>query len=319
MALVKAGADVHCTDNDGYGSRAASSCRLVRHSAGRTIFHSGRSGRSACWAVQVDGAALGVEGRPNRDGEGAGQGGCGRVLQGHRRVRFLEAASSGRWFATVRGGRSVRFGWSCRSSCLGCAGRRRCTGRRSSATRRRRWHWPRRARTCTARPTMGTVIRLHPRVGWFATVQAGRSAHSGWSCTSACFGCAGGQRCTSRRIMATRRRRWRWSRRARTCAAEPLMGTVVRLPPRVGWFATVRGRTVRPLEAELQRCLFGLCRTTALHLASNEGPHGDGGGAGEGGRGRALQGQCWVRFSGLHPRVGGSPQCGADGPLGAVL
>jgi hypothetical protein len=48
-------------------------------------------------------------------------------------------------------------------------------------------------------------------------------------------------------------------------------------------------------------------------------PHGDGDGAGQGGRGRALQGQRWVRFLGLDPRVGGSPQCGADGPLGAVL
>ena len=34
MALVKAGADVHCKANDGYGSRAASLCGWVAHSAG---------------------------------------------------------------------------------------------------------------------------------------------------------------------------------------------------------------------------------------------------------------------------------------------
>jgi ankyrin repeat protein len=37
LALVKAGADVHCKTNDGYASRAVSSGRLVCHSAGRTV------------------------------------------------------------------------------------------------------------------------------------------------------------------------------------------------------------------------------------------------------------------------------------------
>ncbi len=64
MALVKAGADVHCKDNEGYGFS-----RLDP-----------------------------------------------RVV----------------WFATVRGARSVRSGWSCKSGCNGCAGGRRCTMRRSS-------------------------------------------------------------------------------------------------------------------------------------------------------------------------------------------
>jgi hypothetical protein len=40
-----------------------------------------------------------------------------------------------------------------------------------------------------------------------------------------------------------------------------------------------------------------------------ERPHGDGAGAGPGGRGRALQGQRRVRFSRLPPRVVGLPQC----------
>ncbi len=34
MALVEAGADVHCKDDDGYGSRASSLCGCVAHSAG---------------------------------------------------------------------------------------------------------------------------------------------------------------------------------------------------------------------------------------------------------------------------------------------
>jgi hypothetical protein len=37
MALVKAGADVHWKDNSGYGSRAASLCRLFATLRGRTV------------------------------------------------------------------------------------------------------------------------------------------------------------------------------------------------------------------------------------------------------------------------------------------
>ncbi len=31
------------------------------------------------------------------------------------------------------------------------------------------------------------------------------------------------------------------------------------------------GRTVRPLGVEVQECMFGLCRWTALHFASSNG------------------------------------------------
>ena len=41
--------------------------------------------------------------------------------------------------------------------CRGCAVGRHCTSGRKTATQRRHWRWSRRARTCSAKPTMGTV------------------------------------------------------------------------------------------------------------------------------------------------------------------
>ncbi len=161
IALVKEGADVHCQDNGGYGSRAASSYRLVSHS------------------VVADGP-------------------CTRGRSG-------------------------------RSACLGCAGGRRCTGRRAMATRRQRWRWSRRAQTCTARTTTGNgsggcvlVLLVCHKCGADGTSTPDGAARR------ACFGCAGIRRCTMHRRTATRRRRWRWSRRARTCTAKPSTGAVSR-------------------------------------------------------------------------------------------
>jgi hypothetical protein len=107
MALVKAGADVRCKDNDGYGfSCCIGSSGIVRRvRCGRSV-HSEWS-CSCRWAVQVDGAALGVIERPHGDGDCAGQGGRGRALQDQRRVRFLEAASSRRCVG-YNAGRTVR-------------------------------------------------------------------------------------------------------------------------------------------------------------------------------------------------------------------
>jgi hypothetical protein len=48
MGLVKAGADVHCKDNDGYSSRAESSCPWVAAVQGGRSVHSGWRSRSAC-------------------------------------------------------------------------------------------------------------------------------------------------------------------------------------------------------------------------------------------------------------------------------
>ncbi len=89
MALVKAGADVHCTAKDGYGCSSCMLVSLVCHSAGAS-------------------------------------------------------------------GPSTR-GWSCRDGWFGCAVGRRCTRRRTTATRRRRWRCWRRAELCTARAREGTV------------------------------------------------------------------------------------------------------------------------------------------------------------------
>jgi hypothetical protein len=90
LALVTAGADVHCKTNFGYG---CSGCILVSV----VFLHCGADGPSTgggaagepVLAVQTDGAALGVVERPHGDGAGAGQGGRGRALQGQQRVRVL--------------------------------------------------------------------------------------------------------------------------------------------------------------------------------------------------------------------------------------
>jgi hypothetical protein len=91
LALVEAGADVHCKDNDGYGSLFLG-CMLVAlvwHSVGADG-PSTRGGAAGvpCLAVQVDGAARRFSQRPHGDGDGAGEGGRGRALQDQQRVRF---------------------------------------------------------------------------------------------------------------------------------------------------------------------------------------------------------------------------------------
>jgi hypothetical protein len=110
--------------------------------------------------------------------------------------------------------------------------------------------------------------RLQPHV-FLVCHGVGRTVRPlGRSCR---FGCAALRRCTMRLTSATRRRRWRWSRRARTCTARTRTGAVARGCILVSLGCHSAGRTVRPLGAELQEWLFGLCRWTALHLASQEG------------------------------------------------
>jgi hypothetical protein len=138
-ALIKAGADVHCKDKDGYGF-STPHARVVcsqQCRGGRSV-HSGRIGRSACLAVQQYGAALGVVGRQDGDGDGAGQGGRGRALQDQRRVRLSGCILM--WMLYYSAGRTVRPLGADRQECMfGCAARLRCTGRRATATQRRRW------------------------------------------------------------------------------------------------------------------------------------------------------------------------------------
>jgi hypothetical protein len=66
--------------------------------------------------------------------------------------------------------------------------------------------------------------------------------------------------------------------------------------------------------AELQEWLIWLLQVYGAALCVVERPHGDGAGAGEGGRGRALQGPLGVRFSGCILVSLGCHSAGADGP-----
>jgi hypothetical protein len=125
MALVTAGADVHCTTNRSYGlSGLRPRVVVVTVRGGRSV-HSGWSGRSACLALQMHGAAFGVVEGPHGDGDGAGHGRRGRALQDqrtvHGRVRFLALHPCVAWCATVSG-RSVRpLGVELQECLFGCA------------------------------------------------------------------------------------------------------------------------------------------------------------------------------------------------------
>jgi hypothetical protein len=87
----------------------------------------------------------------------------------------------------------------------------------------------------------------------------------------ACAFGAGGRRCTWRRSSATQSWRWRWSRRARTCTARPPTGTVLGLDPHVVGLPQCGGGRSVDSALERQESRFGLCRCTALHLASDRG------------------------------------------------
>ncbi len=65
LALVKAGADVHCKDNKGYGFSGLRPCVVVVTVRGGLSVLSAWSCRSACLGLQVDGAALCVVERPH--------------------------------------------------------------------------------------------------------------------------------------------------------------------------------------------------------------------------------------------------------------
>jgi hypothetical protein len=201
------------------------------------------------------------------------------------------------WFATLSG-RTVRPpGMELRECLFGYAGIRRCTGRRTMATRRRRWHWSRRARTCTARTTSGTVLGLDSCVVGLPHYRGGRSVHLGWSCGSAYLamqesgaapgvaqwphgdGDGTGQGGRGRALQGQRRVRF---------SVWILVSVVCRSA----------GRTVRPLGAELLVLPVLAVQGYGAARCVVERQDGDCDGAREGGRGRALQEQGWVRFSG---------------------
>ena len=82
MALIEAGADVHCKTNDGYVAG------LPRELDARVV---GSLAVLEEWSMQSYGAAPCILERPHGDGDGAGQGGRGRALHGQPRVRFRAA------------------------------------------------------------------------------------------------------------------------------------------------------------------------------------------------------------------------------------
>jgi hypothetical protein len=93
MALVAAGADVHCKNDDGYG---AGRCMAGQLESGPFADGDGGEGLGSadclrgtgvCLAAQVDCPALGFGRGAHGDGKGAGGGGRGRALQEQPRVR----------------------------------------------------------------------------------------------------------------------------------------------------------------------------------------------------------------------------------------
>ena len=113
-----------------------------------------------CVPVHVQGnrAEPRIETGLHGDRAGACQDGRRRALQRPRWVRSVAATltiCAWRWFLAVRGGPCSRM--DLRERFIGFAAAQRCTLRRRTATRRRRWRWSRRARTCAARPTTGTI------------------------------------------------------------------------------------------------------------------------------------------------------------------
>jgi hypothetical protein len=233
MALVEAGADVRCKNNEGYGSRGCILVPLNRHSAGRTVgpLGCGAAGVAGS-AVQQYGAALCVAQRPHGDGDGAGQGGRGRALQGERRVRF--------------------------SGCIV-----------GSSTRLELQE--RLVRLCS-----NTALHLALRYGHTVTAMALVKAGADVRCKDK-YGYG--------------------SRAASSCR----------------WGVTVRGRTVRPLGGGAAGVAVWAVQEDGAARCVAERPHGDCGGAGRGGRGRALQGQLRVRISGCILVWLPCSQCGVDG------
>jgi hypothetical protein len=188
---------------------AASSGRWVATVRGRTVRPLGGGAAGVpVLAVQVDGAALGVVKRPHGDSNGAGHGGRGRAMQGQRRVRLSGRILVSVWLSQCRGGRSVHSGWSCKSLFWKC---------RNTVLQ------------CASLNDGHTELTIALTI---ALVKAGADKDNNGYGSSGCilvslgrhssgrswslFGFAGSKRCTWRRRTATRRRRWRLSRRART-------------------------------------------------------------------------------------------------------
>ncbi len=228
-ALLARGAD--CKDDDGYGFSGCILVSSVCHSAGRKVrqLAQGGAARSACFAVQLDGAALCVEQGQDGDNAGAGQDGRKHSLQGQDGVRFsdrvlvpLVCHSSGRTVRPVGVELQECLLWLCRWTALHLASLNGHTA---------------------------TAMEL---------VKAGADVH-----------CKTNEGCGSRAASSCR------------------------------WGLTVRGgRSVHSLGCGAAGAAVLAVQEDGAALCVAQRPHGDGAGAGQGGRGRALQGQIWVRFYG---------------------
>ncbi len=216
MALVKAGADVLCKDNDGYGSQAASSRRWFPTVSGRTVRPLGAERQEWLFGLCRDTAlhwasfnghtelaiAL-VKASADKDNDGY----CLRAV-------CILVSSDGHSAGRTVCCKSARLATQADGAALRVAGRPHRDGNGTCRGGR--------GRALQGQSRVRSSGCLHPRVVGSPQCRGGRSVHSGCSCTSACrsrsacFGCAGGRRCSWRRTSATRRRRWRWSRRART-------------------------------------------------------------------------------------------------------
>jgi hypothetical protein len=265
MALVKAGADVRCTDNSGCGFsrlhrivgwfltlRGGRSvlCRLT------ALHHASNFGHTET-ALALVRAGADVHGK-NSLGYGS------RASSSCRLVSYIAGADGPSAWGGAEGGLA---------SAVQVDGAALCVAER-----------PHGDGAGAAEGGRGRARQGQQRVRSSGCILVSLVCHSAgrtfrplgvelqeWLVGLCLFGRAGGRRCTGRRRMATRRRRWRWPRRARTCTARTAPGTVPRAASSCRWVATVSGRTVRPLGVERQECVFWLCRMTALHRASWNG------------------------------------------------
>ncbi len=326
LALVEAGADVHGKNSLGYGSRASSSCRLVSYIAGRTVRPLGvelkevllwRCRSTALHCASQNGitetALALVKAGANvhcMDNNGYGR----------------QAASWCHWFATVLGGRSVHSGRSCKECLFGLCLFGLCMFWLCRLTALHCASKQGRTETAMALVKAGADVHRKDNEGYAVRFSG---------CILASLGCHSAGR-TVRPLGAERQDCLFWlcrqtalhfaSQNGHTETAMALVkaGADVHCKAKYGYgFSTLHrlvsgllqcgadGPSARGGAAEVP--VWAVQEHGAAPCVAG-GPHGDGDGAGEGGRGRAPQGRLGVRFSRLHPRVVGVPQCGADGP-----
>ena len=215
LALVKAGADVHCKTNAGCDSRGCILVSLNRHSVGAD----GPSTRGGAARVPVRlcrSTALHLA-----SANGHTETALALVKAGADVNCKEPEVGYGLWGCILlsvglpqcRGGRSVHSGVElqecllrlCRLTALHYASQNGHTETALALVKAGAdVH-------CTDNDGYGSALWLPPGVVGLPQCGGGRSVHhSMWSCRSACFDSAGSRRCTMRRRTAAQLRRWRW-------------------------------------------------------------------------------------------------------------